>query len=125
MKHDREAGDPLLDLLEDVEPQRRGHQHALVVLGALGRLELVGPVGGADGDGERVASASLDKLDGLVDLGEADAADDVFFDAAKLAQFGLDDDALLVGPIDDPPGDLDPVATQQEPGQDQGDEQHP
>ena len=48
-----------------------------------------------------------DELGRLVRLGQADAAHDVLLDAAELAQFGLDDDPLGVGPIDDPAGDLD------------------
>ena len=48
-----------------------------------------------------------DELDRLVGLGQAHAAHDVLFHAAELAQFGLDGDALVVGPIDDPLGGLD------------------
>ena len=43
-----------------------------------------------------------DELGRLVGLGQALAAHDVLFDAAELPQFGLDGNALLVGPIDDP-----------------------
>ena len=54
VQHDREARDALLDLLEDVEAERRRHEHAVGVARALRGLELVGAVRGADRDGQRV-----------------------------------------------------------------------
>ena len=96
MHHQREAlGQDLLDLFQHVEVQ------------PLLAGELVGPVRGADGHGQRIAAALRDELGRLAGIGQADAAGDVLFDAAELAQFGLDHDPLGMGPIDDPAGDLD------------------
>ena len=96
MHHQGEVlGQRLLDLFQHVEVQ------------ALLAGELERPVRGADGHGQRVAAALLDELGRLGRIGQADAADDVFLDAAELAQFGLDHDPLGMGPIDHPPGDLD------------------
>ena len=59
VEDDREAGELLFDLVQDVEGERRGNQTAgLRVAGALLRGELVGAVGGADGDGEGVAAGA-------------------------------------------------------------------
>ena len=63
--------------------------------------ELVGPVRGADGHGQRVAAAPLDELDGLVGIGQAGVVGrdlDVFLDAAEHAQLGLDRNAPFRGP---------------------------
>ena len=70
MEDDREAGELLFDLVEDVEGERRGNQAAgLRVTGALLRGELVGAVGGADGDGEGVAAGAGGEVDDLFRLG--------------------------------------------------------
>ena len=50
VEDDREAGEFLLDGVEDVERERRRDERALGVARSLLRLELVGAVGGADGD---------------------------------------------------------------------------
>ena len=55
MQHDGEAGQTLGYLFQDVEAQRRGHQDAVRVAGALRGGELVRAVAGADGDGQAVA----------------------------------------------------------------------
>ena len=88
-------GSDFLDLFQHVEVQ------------ALLAGELERAVRRADGHGQRVAAALFDELGRLVRIGQAHAADDVFLDAAELAQFGLDDDALGMGPIDHAAGDLD------------------
>ena len=59
VEDDREAGELLLDGLEDVERERgRDELARLLVARALLGLELVGAVRGADGDRERVAATS-------------------------------------------------------------------
>ena len=69
--------------------------------------EFVCPVRGADGHGQRVAAASFDKFGRLGRIGQAGAADYVFFHPAEQAQFGLDQNALVMGPVDDAAGNLD------------------
>ena len=56
--------------------------------------ELVGPVRGADGHGQRIAAALGDEFGRLRRIGQADAAGHVLLDAAELPEFGLDDDPL-------------------------------
>ena len=73
-------------------------------------LELEGAVAGADGDGQAVDAGALPEVGGLLGVGEelvhvllvflGVEADDVFFDAAELAQFGLDGHAGGVGDVD-------------------------
>ena len=58
MEHDGEAGDALLDLLEDVEAQGGRDQYAVGVLGALLRLELGPAVAGSDRDGQGIDARS-------------------------------------------------------------------
>ena len=48
-----------------------------------------------------------DEFGRLGGIGQAHAADDVFLDAAELAQFGLDHDPLGMGPVHHAAGDLD------------------
>ena len=62
MEHDGESGQTAGNLLQNVEPQRRGHQNALLVPGTLLGGELISAVGGADGDGQRVTAGLLHKL---------------------------------------------------------------
>ena len=98
MHHQREVRQPLLNLLDTVEVQ------------GLRALELVGPVRGADGHGQRVAAAPLDELDGFVGVGEAGVGfvdGDVFFHAAQHAEFGFDRNPAIVGPLDHAAGDGD------------------
>lgn len=52
MQYNRESGNALLDLFEDVETERRRDEHAISIAGALVGLELGGTVRGPDGDGE-------------------------------------------------------------------------
>ena len=84
--HDnRCAGNFLLDFLDDIEMQ------------ALFAFEFVGAVAGADGGGERIATGLPNEFDRFVWIRQAGVAFidlDVFLDAAKLSQLGLDADAL-------------------------------
>jgi len=89
------GGEVLLDLFDDLEVK------------ALLALELECAVAGADGGGEGVAPAALDKFDGFGGVGQAGVAffhNHVFFHAAELAEFGFDGEALGVGAIHDAPG---------------------
>ena len=96
MHHEREAGELLLDLLEDVVAQ-------LLVAG-----ELEGAVRGADRAGQGVAAGLRDEVDDLLGLGvDVLGGRDVLLDALELAELGLDDDALGVGGVDDALGDGD------------------
>ena len=95
---DGEAGDALLDLVEDVETE----------LGVGAGLELVGAVGGADGDGEGVNTSALDKVLDL--LGASVVVDlglDVVLDTGENAELTLDGDVAGVGVLDDLLGEGD------------------
>jgi hypothetical protein len=94
--HQREAGQALLDLGEDVEAQ------------LLVAVELEGAVRGADGAGERVAAGLLDEVLGLLRFGvDVVGGVDVLLDALEQPELGLDDQALGVRGVDDALGDLD------------------
>ena len=94
MHHQRQAGAGLHDLLDAVERQ----------LGLM--LELIGPVAGADGDGQAVDARALPEVCGLNGIGQelldvlfilcGAQAHHVFLDPAQHAQFRLDDDARRV-----------------------------
>ena len=108
VKNDREAGELLLDGLENVESQRRRNELAVLVLRALFRGELVGAVAGADGDGERIAARLRGEFDhflGLrvVRLGRGN----LVLDSGENAEFRLDRDVMLVGIGDDLLRELD------------------
>ena len=62
MENDRESGEFLLNLVENVECKgRRDELSGLGVAGALLGLEFISAVAGADGDGEGVALGLLDE----------------------------------------------------------------
>ena len=96
----REAGQVLFNGLEHVEAELR--------LGA--GLELVGAVAGADGDGQGVAAGARDELLDLFGAGVGGVAFldlDLVLNAGQGAQLSLDDDAVVVGVLDDLLGDGD------------------
>ena len=102
MQHDREAGQPSADLLENVEAELR----------LLAGLKLVRAVAGADGDGQRVdAGLGHELLDlrrvGVGSVGGGDV--DRVLDAGESAQLALDDDASGVRVVDDLLGQRDIV----------------
>src|SRR5699024_9193240 len=100
VQDDREAGQALADLFEDIEAQLR----------LLAGLELIGAVAGADGDGEGVAARLFGEFADLVGLGEAGVLRldvDGILDAGELAELRLDDDAAVMRVLDDLAGDLD------------------
>ena len=108
MEHDRKTRDALLDLFQDVETQRRRNQNAVGVLGALLGLELVGAVRGADGDGERIHAGLLDEIHDLVGLGvDGLGGLNVVLDARQHAELAFDGHVVLVGVLDDFPGQFD------------------
>ena len=110
VQHDGEAGQTLADLLQHVEAQGRRHQNALLVAGALLRLELIGAVAGADGDGQRVAAGLGDKLLHLLGAGVGRLVSgylDLVLDAGQGAQLGLHHDTVVMGVLHHLAGDLD------------------
>ena len=110
MQHDGEAGQALGDLLQHVEPQRRGNQDALLIPGALVSGELISAVAGADGDGQRVTAGLGDELLDLFGTGVGSGVGsdlDVVLDTGQGAQLGLDHDTVVMGVLDNLAGDLD------------------
>src|SRR5574344_45482 len=103
VEDDRKARELLLDLLEDVERERRRNELArLGIARALRGRELERAVAGADGDREGVAAClgrELDHFLGLrvVRLGRGD----LVFDAREDAELGFDGDVVLVRVGDD------------------------
>ena len=99
VKNDREAGELLLDGLENVERERRRNELArLGVAGALLGLELVCAVAGADRDGERIATGLGHEIDHFLGLRVvADLAGDLILNAGENTKLGLDRDIVLVG----------------------------
>ena len=99
MEDDREAGELLFDLVEDVEGERRGNQAAgLRVTGALLRGELVGAVGGADGDGEGVAAGAGGEVD------DRWAYSTTFLVRAMFSSYGREEASIIT--------ELKPMSTQ-------------
>jgi len=91
VENDGEAGDALLDLVEDIETQ--------VGLGARGELD--DTVAGADGDGEGVDAGALDKVDNLVGVGVvAGLGLDIILDTGKNTELTLDGDVVLMSVLD-------------------------
>ena len=110
MQHDGEAGQTLADLLQYVEAQRRRHQNALLIAGALLGLELIGAVAGADGDGQRVAAGLGDELLHLLRTGVGCLVGghlDIVLDAGQGTQFGFHHDTVVMGVLHHLAGDLD------------------
>ena len=62
MEYDRESGQTLADLFQNVETQRRRNEHTVGIARALLRLELVRAVAGADGDGEGIHAGLCHKF---------------------------------------------------------------
>ena len=111
VEDDREAGELLLDGLEDVERERgRDELARLLVARALLGLELVGAVRGADGDREGVAAGLGRELDHFLGLRVVALLGlDFVFDAGEDAELGLDRHVVLVRVVDDLLGELDVV----------------
>ena len=110
VQHDGEAGQTLADLLQHIETQGRRHQNALLVAGALLRLELIGAVAGADGDGQRVAAGLGDELLHLLRTGVGCLVGghlDIVLDAGQRTQLRLHDHAVVMGVLHHLAGDLD------------------
>ena len=111
MQHDGEAGQTLGYLFQDVEAQRRGHQDAVRVAGALRGGELVRAVAGADGDGQASRTPVRgDEFLHLVRTGVAGIGGGnlhVVLHAGQTAQLGLDGDVVLMGILHHAAGLLD------------------
>ena len=109
VKNDREAGELLLDGLEDIESQRRRNE--LTGLGidrALLTSELISAVARADGNGERVAARLGSELDNLFRLRVVGlGGGNLVFDTSENAELGLNGNVVLVSVIDDFLGELD------------------
>ena len=100
VQHDGEARQTLGYFFQDVEAQRRGHQDAVRVAGALRGGELVRAVAGADGDGQAVAAGGGGEFFHFVRTGVAGIGGGnlhVVFHAGQTAQLGLDGDIVLMG----------------------------
>ena len=99
VEDDGEAGELLLDGLEDVEGQGRRQQAAgLGVDGALLGFELVGAMAGADADGQGVAARAGGEVDDLFGLGVvAHLGGYLVLDAGQHTELALDGDVILVG----------------------------
>ena len=102
MEHDGEAGQTAGDLLQNVEPQRRGNQNALLVPGALLGGELISAVGGADGDGQRVTAGLLHKLLYVLGTGVGMVfGRNLVLDTGQHTQLALHRHIVLVGILHD------------------------
>ena len=70
VENDREAGELLLNLVEDVESKRRRYETAgLGIPLALLGLELVSAMGSSDGDSQGIATAAGSEVDDLLRTG--------------------------------------------------------
>jgi len=109
VQNDGESRQTLGDVLQNVETQRRRNQNALLVAGALLRLELISTVAGTDSNGQRVATGLGDEL---LDFLRASVRRilgrnaDIILNTGQRAQLSLDDDAVIVGVLNDLLGDL-------------------
>jgi len=98
VENDGEAGDALLDLVEDIETE--------VGLGA--RRELDDTVAGTDGDSEGVDASALDEVDNLVGVGVvAGLGLDIILDTSKDTELTLDGDVVLMSVLDNLLGESD------------------
>ena len=110
VQDDREARQTAGDLFEDVEAEGRRNENAVGIAGALLRLELISAVAGADGDGQRVDAGLGDEFLDLFRTGVgADCVADLVLDAGQGAELAFDDDAVVMGILDDLAGQGDVV----------------
>ena len=110
VQNDREAGQALLALVQNVEAQGRRNKDALFISGALRGGELISAVGRADGDGQRVAAGLGDEFLDLLRVGVGGVLGgdvDLVLDACQRTELGLDHDAVIMGVLDDLARDLD------------------
>ena len=97
--NDGEAGESLLDLLEDIEAERRRNKNAVGIAGALLGCELVCAVGGTDSDSKRVNTGAGDEFFNFLGTGVGGilgAYIYVVLYARELAQLALNDHAVSV-----------------------------
>ena len=102
VEDDRESGKLLLDLVKDIECERRRNETAgLGIPLALLRLELVCAMGCSDGDGEGVATAAGSEFDDLLGTGVMGfLCGNLILYTGEDTQLGLDCDVVLVGVVD-------------------------
>ena len=99
VQYDREARQTLGNFLKYVETQRRRHQNALLVAGALIRGELVSAVRGADCDSQRVTAGAGYELLNLFRMGVGGILSGnlyVILYASQGAELSLDNNAVSV-----------------------------
>ena len=103
VQHDGEAGQALGYLVQDVKAQRRRHEDALLVAGALCSGELISAVAGADGNGQRVHAGAGDEFLDLFGTGIGGILCghlDLVLHAGQRAQLALDHNAVIMGVFD-------------------------
>ena len=97
MQNDREAGQTLRNIFQNVKAQGRRLQDAVLVAGALFGFELVGAVAGADGNREGIAAGAFHEFLHVLGTGVGTfGMADFVFDAGERAEFGFDDHAVIV-----------------------------
>ncbi|CDC62976.1 uncharacterized protein BN660_00108 [Clostridium sp. CAG:448] len=99
VQYDREAGQALGNLFQNVKAERRGNQYAVGVAGALLGLELVSAVAGADGNCQGVHAGAGDEFLDLFGarVGGIFCADlDVILDACQSAELAFHHDTVGV-----------------------------
>ena len=109
VEYDGEAGELLLDFVENVECEGRRYQTAgLGIAGALLGFELVCAVAGADGDCEGIAAGAGCEVDNLFGTGVVGfLCGNLILYACENAEFGLDGDIVLVCIFDNFAGEGD------------------
>jgi len=97
MENDRETGELLLDFGENVEGERRGDEDSVGIFVALGRLEFLATMAGANGDREGVNAGLLDEVLNFFGFGVvAFLGGDIVFDAGQNAKLTLDGYVILL-----------------------------
>ena len=100
VQHDGEAGQPLGNLGQDIEAQRRGNENALFIAGALSGGEFISAVAGADGDGQGIHARAGSEFfhffrPGIAGIGGGNLH--VVLHAGQTAQFAFHHNAVIVG----------------------------
>ena len=102
VQHDREPGDALLDLLQDVETEFGRHEHAVRIARALLGLELIGSVRRADRDGQRIHTGLLHEILHVLGTGVGMVfGRNLVLDTGQHTQLALHRHIVLVGILHD------------------------
>ena len=109
MKDDREARELLLNLMKDIESERRRNETTgLGIPLALLGLEFVSAMGSSDGDGEGIATATGGEVDDLLGTGVMGLlGGNLILDTGQDTQLSLNSHIILVGIIDNLLGESD------------------